>query len=206
MRYALSSRFAVIENSEPYAKYKHWQKIEYRDEASARCRPGIIATSGQEREDWIDELQALADREEQSPRCYGERLVMLAALRDFAQNRLLENTTRYARHSELESLALRHNISNCGHFIRGWTFRDRHRAEYQHSILDVIVAVPSQRTRKRDNVFYRVTKLNQRIVKKVNNLPHDRRPFHAGMAPIKQGAGIWNHLQIPAIEDKERPV
>ena len=40
------------------------------------------------------ELQALVDREKQSPHCYGERLVLLEAFRDFVTDRLLRNTGR----------------------------------------------------------------------------------------------------------------
>lgn len=58
----------------------------------------------------IDELQALVDREEQSPHCYGERLVMLEAFRDFVRNRLLENTNRYAGHNEFNRHGILHGL------------------------------------------------------------------------------------------------
>jgi hypothetical protein len=58
----------------------------------------------------IDELQALVDREEQSPHCYGERLVMLEAFRDFVRNRLLESTSRYAGHNEFNRHGILHGI------------------------------------------------------------------------------------------------
>src|SRR6202050_978127 len=41
------------------------------------------------------ELQALVDREQHSAHCYGERLVVLEAFRDFVNDRLLENTENY---------------------------------------------------------------------------------------------------------------
>lgn len=41
------------------------------------------------------ELQAIVERELQSAQCYGERLVMLEAFRDFVRDRLLENTRRF---------------------------------------------------------------------------------------------------------------
>jgi hypothetical protein len=55
-------------------------------------------------------LQALVDREEQSPHCYGERLVMLEASRDFVRNELLENTNRYAGHNEFNRLGILHGL------------------------------------------------------------------------------------------------
>jgi hypothetical protein len=42
-----------------------------------------------------DELQAFVERELQSAHCYGERLVMLEAFRDFVRDRLLESTKRF---------------------------------------------------------------------------------------------------------------
>ncbi len=58
----------------------------------------------------IDELQALVDREENSPHCYGERLVMLEAFRDFVRNRLLENTNRFAGHNEFNRHGILHGL------------------------------------------------------------------------------------------------
>ena len=58
----------------------------------------------------IDELQALVDREEQSPHRYGERLVMLEAFRDFVRNRLLESTSRYAGHNEFNRQRILHGL------------------------------------------------------------------------------------------------
>jgi len=58
----------------------------------------------------IDELQTLVDHEEQSPHCYGERLVMLEAFRDFVRNRLLENTKRYAGHNEFNRHGILHGL------------------------------------------------------------------------------------------------
>jgi hypothetical protein len=58
----------------------------------------------------IPELQALVDREKQSPSCYGERLVMLEAFRDFVQNRLLENTNRFAGHNQFNRHGILHGI------------------------------------------------------------------------------------------------
>jgi hypothetical protein len=58
----------------------------------------------------IDELQALVGREEQSPHCYGERLVMLEAFRDFVRDRLLENTGRYTGHNEFNRHGILHGL------------------------------------------------------------------------------------------------
>ena len=58
----------------------------------------------------IDELQMLVNREEQSPHCYGERLVMLEAFRDFVKNRLLENTDRYAGLNEFNRHGILHGL------------------------------------------------------------------------------------------------
>jgi|HubBroStandDraft_1064217.scaffolds.fasta_scaffold89895_2 hypothetical protein len=57
-----------------------------------------------------DELQALVDREEQSPHCYGERLVMLEAFRDFVRDRLLQNTDRYVGLDEFNRHGIVHGI------------------------------------------------------------------------------------------------
>jgi hypothetical protein len=57
-----------------------------------------------------DELQALVDREEQSPHCYGERLVMLEAFRDFVRDRLLQNTDRYVGLDEFNRHGILHGI------------------------------------------------------------------------------------------------
>jgi hypothetical protein len=58
----------------------------------------------------IDELQALVDREEQSPHCYGERLVVLEAFRDFVRDRLLQNTDRYVGFDEFNRHGILHGI------------------------------------------------------------------------------------------------
>lgn len=58
----------------------------------------------------IDELQALVDREEQSPHCYGERLVMLEAFRDFVRDRLLQNTDRYIGLNEFNRHGILHGV------------------------------------------------------------------------------------------------
>ena len=58
----------------------------------------------------IDELQALVDREEQSPHCYGERLVVLEAFRDFVRDRLLQNTDRYVGLNEFNRHGILHGI------------------------------------------------------------------------------------------------
>lgn len=57
-----------------------------------------------------DELQALVEREEQSPHCYGERLVMLEAFRDFVRDRLLQNTDRYVGLDEFNRHGILHGI------------------------------------------------------------------------------------------------
>jgi hypothetical protein len=56
------------------------------------------------------ELQALVDREQQSPSCYGERLVVLEAFRDFVRDRLLENTTDYDGFNEFNRHGILHGI------------------------------------------------------------------------------------------------
>jgi hypothetical protein len=58
----------------------------------------------------VDELEALVNREKQSPHCYGERLVMLEAFHDFVRNRLLENTNRYAGHNEFNRHGILHGL------------------------------------------------------------------------------------------------
>jgi len=57
-----------------------------------------------------DELQSLVEREEQSPHCYGERLVVLEAFRDFVRGRLLQNTDRYAGLNEFNRHGILHGI------------------------------------------------------------------------------------------------
>ena len=56
------------------------------------------------------ELQALVDREKQSPHCYGERLVVLEAFRDFVRDRLLQNTDRYVGLNEFNRHGILHGI------------------------------------------------------------------------------------------------
>jgi hypothetical protein len=76
----------------------------------------------------VDELQALVDREEQSPHCYGERLVMLEAFRDFVRDRLLENTDRYVGFNEFNRHGILHGtFENFGqdiNFLRLITLLD----------------------------------------------------------------------------------
>ena len=57
-----------------------------------------------------DELQALVDRELQSAYCYGERLVVLEAFRDFVRDRLLQNTDRYVGLNEFNRHGIVHGI------------------------------------------------------------------------------------------------
>ena len=57
-----------------------------------------------------DELQALVDRELQSPACYGERLVVLEAFRDFVRDRLLQNTAHYAGLNEFNRHGILHGL------------------------------------------------------------------------------------------------
>jgi hypothetical protein len=65
-----------------------------------------------------DELQALVDRELQSPACYGERLVVLESFRDFVRDRLLKNTARYAGLNEFNRHGILHGIfEDFGHAI-----------------------------------------------------------------------------------------
>jgi hypothetical protein len=56
------------------------------------------------------ELQGLVDREQQSPNCYGERLVVLEAFRDFVHDRLLENTDDYDGLNEFNRHGILHGI------------------------------------------------------------------------------------------------
>jgi hypothetical protein len=54
------------------------------------------------------ELQALVDQEKQSAHCYGERLVMLEAFRDFVRGTLYENTDRFAGSNEFNRHGILH--------------------------------------------------------------------------------------------------
>jgi hypothetical protein len=56
------------------------------------------------------ELQAFVDREIQSPHCYGERLVMLEAFRDFVRDRLLESTKRFVGLNEFNRHGILHGL------------------------------------------------------------------------------------------------
>ena len=56
------------------------------------------------------ELQILVDREQQSPHCYGERLVVLEAFRDFVRDRLLERTGGYDGFNEFNRHGILHGI------------------------------------------------------------------------------------------------
>ncbi len=56
------------------------------------------------------ELQALVDREKTSPYCYGERLVMLEAFRDFMNGKLFERTDRYDGFNEFNRHGILHGI------------------------------------------------------------------------------------------------
>jgi|SRR5581483_319167 len=56
------------------------------------------------------ELQAYVERELQSPHCYGERLVMLEAFRDFVRDRLLENTKRFIGLNEFNRHGILHGL------------------------------------------------------------------------------------------------
>jgi hypothetical protein len=57
-----------------------------------------------------DELQGLVDRELSSPHCYGERLVMLEAFRDFVKDRLLQNTDNYVGLNEFNRHGILHGL------------------------------------------------------------------------------------------------
>jgi hypothetical protein len=52
----------------------------------------------------------LVDRELQSPACYGERLVVLEAFRDFVRDRLLQNTDRYSGLNEFNQHGILHGV------------------------------------------------------------------------------------------------
>jgi hypothetical protein len=56
------------------------------------------------------ELQAMVDRELQSPYCYGERLVVLEAFRDFVRDRLFQNTDSYFGLNEFNRHGIVHGI------------------------------------------------------------------------------------------------
>lgn len=58
----------------------------------------------------IDELEALVEREEQSPHCYGERLVLLEAFRDFVRDRLLHNTDSFVGFNEFNRHGILHGV------------------------------------------------------------------------------------------------
>lgn len=57
-----------------------------------------------------DELNALVEKEQASPCCYGERLVVLEAFRDFVRDRLLQNTDSYDGLNELNRHGILHGI------------------------------------------------------------------------------------------------
>jgi hypothetical protein len=57
-----------------------------------------------------DELQALVDRELQSPAGYGERLVVLESFRNFVRDRLLQNTERYIGLNEFNRRGILHGM------------------------------------------------------------------------------------------------
>lgn len=54
------------------------------------------------------ELQALVAREKQSAHCYGERLVVLEAFRDFVSDTLYEDTDRFAGSNEFNRHGILH--------------------------------------------------------------------------------------------------
>ena len=56
------------------------------------------------------ELDAFVDRELQSDYCYGERLVVLEAFRDFVRDRLLQNTDSYDGLNEFNRHGILHGI------------------------------------------------------------------------------------------------
>ena len=56
------------------------------------------------------ELQDIVDRELSSPHCYGERLVMLEAFRDFVKDRLLQNTDDYVGLNEFNRHGILHGL------------------------------------------------------------------------------------------------
>ena len=56
------------------------------------------------------ELEAIVERELQSAHCYGERLVMLEAFRDFVRERLLENTKRFVGLNEFNRHGILHGL------------------------------------------------------------------------------------------------
>lgn len=57
-----------------------------------------------------EELDALVEKERTAPYCYGERLVMLEAFRDFVRDRLLEKTDRYTGLNEFNRHGIVHAI------------------------------------------------------------------------------------------------
>lgn len=56
------------------------------------------------------ELQNFVDREIQSQHCYGERLVMLEAFRDFVRDRLLESTKRFVGFNDFNRHGILHGL------------------------------------------------------------------------------------------------
>jgi hypothetical protein len=56
------------------------------------------------------ELQAFVDRELQSQYCYGERLVVLEAFRDFVRDRVLQDTDNYVGLNEFNRHGILHGI------------------------------------------------------------------------------------------------
>jgi hypothetical protein len=65
---------------------------------------------GQGTKELVTELDILVEREEQSANCYGERLVMLQAFRDFVRDCLLQNTKRYSGFNEFNRHGILHGI------------------------------------------------------------------------------------------------
>jgi hypothetical protein len=56
------------------------------------------------------ELEAIVEQELKSLHCYGERLVMLEAFRDFVRDRLLESTKRFVGFNEFNRHGILHGL------------------------------------------------------------------------------------------------
>ncbi len=56
------------------------------------------------------EFVRFVEKEAASPHCYGERVVMLEALRDFVQDRLLKKTNDYAGYNQFNRHGIFHGL------------------------------------------------------------------------------------------------
>jgi hypothetical protein len=65
---------------------------------------------GQGTRELVTELEKIVEREEKSQNCYGERVVMLQAFRDFVRDRLLQNTKNYSGFNQFNRHGILHGL------------------------------------------------------------------------------------------------